>query len=107
MRNDRGEGKINRRVVLALASLPLFGLRKASAMTEVEELVKLQAEAARIQEIFDVQKAANSNLPSLKDSLKASKLSSPDDNLVRSSTKADEMAVDTTNVQQVRFVSFF
>ena len=105
MRNDRGEGKVNRRVVLALASLPLFGLRKASAMTEAEELVKLQAEAARIQEIFDVQKAANANLPSLKDSLKASKSSSPDDKIVRSSTKAEEVAVDTTNVQEVRFVS--
>ena len=79
MKTDHGEGKVNRRVVLALASLPLLGLRKAEAMTEAEEMAKLQAEAARIQEIFDVQKAASSNLPSLKDSLKAAKLAGPID----------------------------
>ena len=73
MKSDRGDGKVNRRVVLALATLPLLGLRKAEAMTDAEEIVKLQAEAARIQEIFDVQKAASANLPSLKDSLKVAK----------------------------------
>jgi len=66
---------VNRRVALALAAVPLFGLRKASAapMTEAEEVAKLQAEAARIQEIFDIQKELNSDLPTLKNSLKARK----------------------------------
>ena len=73
MKSDRGDGKVNRRFVLALATLPVLGLRKAEAMTEAEEIAKLQAEAARIQEIFDVQKAASANLPSLKDSLKVAK----------------------------------
>jgi hypothetical protein len=79
MKGERGDSKVNRRVVLALASLPLLGLRKAEAMTEAEEIAKLQAEAARIQEIFDVQKAAQSSLPSLKDSIKAAKLAGPTD----------------------------
>lgn len=71
----RSDGSVNRRVVLALAAIPLLGLRKASAatLTEAEEIAKLQAEAARIQEIFDVQKTVNSNMPSLKDGLKAAK----------------------------------
>ena len=77
MKGDRGDGKVNRRVVLALASLPLLGVHKAEAMSEAEEIAKLQLEASRIQEIFDVQKAANSNLPSLKDSLKAAKAAKP------------------------------
>jgi hypothetical protein len=75
MKNEREFAKVNRRAILALATLPLLGIHKPSyAMTEAEELVKLQAEASRIQEIFDVQKAANANLPSLKDGLKAAKL---------------------------------
>jgi len=68
MKYDHGDGKVNRRYILALSSLPLLGLRKAEAMTEAEELAKLQVEAARIQEIINVQKAGNSNLPSLRDS---------------------------------------
>ena len=79
MKSERGDGKVNRRVALALVSLPLLGLRKAEAMTEAEEIAKLQKEAARIQEIFDVQKAAQSNLPSLKDSLKAARVAGPID----------------------------
>ena len=82
MKSDRGDGKVNRRVVLALATLPLLGLRKAEAMTDAEEIVKLQAEAARIQEIFDVQKAASANLPSLKDSLKVAKSAAPNEEQV-------------------------
>jgi hypothetical protein len=78
MKNERGDGKVNRRAVLALSiALPLLRGKDAVAMTEADELVKLQAEAARIQEIFDVQKEANSNLPSLKDNLMAAKNSAP------------------------------
>jgi hypothetical protein len=82
MKSDRGDGKVNRRVVLAIATLPLLGLRKAEAMTEAEEIAKLQAEAARIQEIFDVQKAASASLPSLKDSLKVAKSATPSEEQV-------------------------
>lgn len=75
MKNERGDGKVNRRAILALGvAIPLFRGKDAVAMTEAEELAKLRAEASRIQEIFDVQKAANSNLPSLKDSLKLTKV---------------------------------
>ncbi len=92
MKGDRGNGKVNRRVVLALASIPLLGLHKAEAMTEAEELAKLQLEASRIQEIFDVQKAANSNLPSLKDSLKAAKIAPPGEQVAGRPTKSEDPA---------------
>ena len=107
MQNEREFAKVNRRAILALATLPLLGIHKPSyAMTEAEELVKLQAEASRIQEIFDVQKAANANLPSLKDGLKAAKLS-------KSASTMDEIedtpalaagkgGVDSKNVVLVR-----
>jgi len=101
MKTDHGEGKVNRRVVLALASLPLLGLRKAEAMTEAEEMAKLQAEAARIQEIFDVQKAASSNLPSLKDSLKAAKLAGPIDKDDSPAVVKADPKVDMDNVGKV------
>ena len=66
-------GKVGRRAVLALAALPALGHRcasAASAPSESAEMARLQAEAARIQEIFDVQKELNSALPSLGDGLK-------------------------------------
>jgi hypothetical protein len=72
-RHHKGAPVVKRRVALALAALPVFGLRKASAasLTEAEELSRLKAEAARIQEIFDIQKELNSDLPTLKKSVKA------------------------------------
>jgi len=72
-RHRKGAVVVNRRVALAVAVLPVLGLRKASAapMTEAEELSRLKAEAARIQEIFDIQKELNSDLPTLKKSLAA------------------------------------
>ena len=67
------EAPVNRRrIVQALIALPLVGLRtdaSAATMTESEELAKLQAEAARIQEFFYVQKELNSNMPSLKEGM--------------------------------------
>ena len=92
MKGERGDGKVNRRVVLALASLPLLGVRKAEAMTEAEELAKLQAEASRIQEIFDVQKAANANLPSLKDSIKAAKSAASSEQVAERPPKDEDPA---------------
>ena len=64
--------KVQCRTVLAWAAPPVLGVRTASAATsaEAEEIARLQAEDARIQKIFDVQKELNSNLPSLKDGLK-------------------------------------
>ena len=68
------EAPVNRRrIVQALIALPLVGLRtdaSAATMTGSEELAKQQAEAARIQEFFDVQKELNSNMPSLKEGMK-------------------------------------
>jgi len=101
MKSDRGDGKVNRRVALALASLPLLGLRKAEAMTEAEEIAKLQKEAARIQEIFDVQKAAQSNLPSLKDSLKAARVAGPIDKDDSPFVAKADPKVDKENVEKM------
>ena len=69
--------KVGRRASLALAAFGMMGLRSkpAAAMTEAEEIAKLQKEASRIQEIIDVQKEAVQALPSLKDSIKAAKSS--------------------------------
>ena len=62
---------MNRRAILALGvAIPLLRGKDAVAITEAEKL----AEPSRIQEIFDVQKAANSNLPLLKDSLQLAKV---------------------------------
>jgi hypothetical protein len=107
MKNEREFAKVNRRAILALATLPLLGTHKPSyAMTEAEELVKLQAEASRIQEIFDVQKAANANLPSLKDGLKATKLaksaSTMDEIENTPALAAGKGGVDSKNVVMVR-----
>ena len=101
MKYDRGDGKVNRRVILALSSLPLLGLRKAEAMTEAEELAKLQVEAARIQEIIDVQKAGNSNLPSLRDSQKFVKSAPKLIDEISPVTVSGNIKTDMTNVQQV------
>jgi hypothetical protein len=110
MKNEREFAKVNRRAILALATLPLLGIHKPSyAMTEAEELVKLQAEASRIQEIFDVQKAANANLPSLKDGLKAAKLaksaSTMDEIEDTPALAAGNGGVDSKNVVMVRFLN--
>jgi len=73
------EAPVNRRRIVqaliaqALIALPLVGLRtdaSAATITESEELAKLQAEAARMQQFFDVQKEHNSNMPSLKEGMK-------------------------------------
>lgn len=101
-----GGGGVNRRAVLALAAFSTLGLRQASAatMTEAEELAKLQAEAARIQEIFDVQKELNANLPSLKDGLKAAKAppSATDDRVaVRCAAEGSQGPVDAKNLLSV------
>ena len=83
--------KVGRRASLALAAFGMMGLRSkpAVAMTEAEEIAKLQKEASRIQEIIDVQKEAVQALPSLKDSIKAAKSSSA----TASTTKDGEPAV--------------
>ena len=38
MQSECGDGRVNRRVALALASFPLLGLRKAEAMTQAEKI---------------------------------------------------------------------
>lgn len=101
MKGARGDGKVNRRVILALTTLPLLGIRKAGAMTEAEEIAKLQAEAARIQEIFDVQKEAARSLPSLKDSLKAAK-SAPAPTLEESMPAVDVVQKSTDVTETVK-----
>lgn len=101
MKGARGDGKVNRRVVLALTTLPLLGIRKAGAMTEAEEIAKLQAEAARIQEIFDVQKEAALSLPSLKDGLKAAK-SAPAPTLEESMPAVDVVQKSTDVTETVK-----
>ena len=107
MKNEREFAKMNRRAILALATLPLLGIHTPSyAMTEAEELEKLQAEASRIQEIFDVQKAANANLPSLKDGLKAAKLAKSASTMGEiedaPALAAGKGGVDSKNVVMVR-----
>ena len=99
-------GKVGRRAVLALAALPALGLRRASAASapsEAAEMARLQAEAARIQEIFDVQKELNSALPSLKDGLKATKAGDTSQQQTRVARAADSVSgpVDMQNVVAV------
>jgi len=101
MKYDHGDGKVNRRYILALSSLPLLGLRKAEAMTEAEELAKLQVEAARIQEIINVQKAGSSNLPSLRDSSQLVKSAPKLIDKVSPVIVSGKITTDMTNVQQV------
>ena len=100
------DGHVGRRAVLTLTLAGALGLRQrpasAATMTEEEELKKLQAEAARIQEIFDVQKELNSNLPSLKDSLQSRKaaVSEQDAVATRKASPGDEV-VDAKNLMAV------
>ncbi|EKX49262.1 hypothetical protein GUITHDRAFT_104790 [Guillardia theta CCMP2712] len=54
--------------------MPTLFLRPASALTEAEEFEKLQRRAAELREIFESQKAANSNLPTLQDSVARDKV---------------------------------
>ena len=102
-----GDLAVNRRAALMLAAaLPLLGLRKASAatLTEADEIAKLQAEASRIQEIFDVQKSMNNKIPSLKDGLQVAKAAPPapaDSKVAAVSKAAGVAAVDMKDVVAV------
>lgn len=97
----RGPDHVGRRAVLALAALPALGLRRASAAapSEAAELQRLRDEAARIQEIFDVQKELNSNMPSLKDGLKAAKGAGADVEQTRVARAADSVPGTTVDMQ--------
>jgi len=99
----RGPDHVGRRAVLALAALPALGLRRASAAapSEAAELQRLRDEAARIQEIFDVQKELNSNMPSLKDGLKAAKGAGADVEQTRVARAADSVPGTTVDMQNV------
>ena len=90
--------------MLALAALPALGLRRASAASapsESAEMARLQAEAARIQEIFDVQKELNSALPSLGDGLKATKAGASQQTRVARAADSVSGPVDMQNVVAV------
>eukprot|EP00960_Hanusia_phi_P036148 752167-Hanusia_phi.AAC.2 len=70
-----------RRVFLLTTAfaIPSLLLRPASALTEAEEFEKLQRRAAELKEIFESQKAANSNLPTLRDSVAKDKVAKSQD----------------------------
>lgn len=94
-----------RRAVLALAAAGALGLRRpapAAAATEAEDIARLQAEAARIQEIFDVQKELNADMPTLKDGIKkmnAAKAGNEDDKVAKAPAGAEP--VDGSNIVKV------
>ena len=87
---------------MALAAAGALGLRRpapAAAATEAEDIARLQAEAARIQEIFDVQKELNADMPTLKDGIKkmnAAKAGNQDDKVAKAPAGAEP--VDGSNI---------